>query len=379
MDTRWLERSTVPVQWGPGALARLGPLARGESARHALLISDPGVVAAGHVERAARSLAEAGIPATIFADIHENPTTEDVARGVEAASAAGEGIDLVIGLGGGSAMDCAKGVNLLLSNGGRVEDYWGVDKPVRPLLPSILIPTTAGTGSEAQSFALISDARTHQKMACGDRRSPGGLRPRWAILDPELTRSQPKRVAAMAGMDALVHAIETAGTRVATPESLACARAAWELLDRHYPDALQDQPGDETRAAMLAGAHFAGAAIERSMLGAAHACANPLTAHFGVPHGVAVGLVTPHVIRFNAAAGGSPYRALMDDAEALARKVEELIRLAGFAPLRAFLAPEADWPRLAEEAACQWTAGFNPRPVDAACLLEVYRAALAAG
>ncbi len=197
-------------------------------------------------------------------------------------------------------MDCAKGINFLYTNGGQMQDYWGVGKAKRPMLPMIAVPTTAGTGSEAQSFALISDAQTHVKMACGDKKAAC----RVAILDPRLTLTQPPRVTALTGIDAVAHAVETYVTNKRNPISQVFSREAWRLLAANFGRVLE-HPGDVTaRGAMQLGACFAGLAIENSMLGAAHGLANPLTAHYGIPHGQAVGLMLPHVIRFNAAAVG---------------------------------------------------------------------------
>lgn len=395
-----LERSSpVKIRFGAGHLAELGALARAQSATRALLVTDPGIVSAGHAARAAAQLEQSGITVTLFDGTRENPTTEHVAAGLAATKR--NPIDLIVAIGGGSAMDCAKGVNLLYSGGGQMADYHG-DPPTQtlaarpPLLPMILIPTTAGTGSEAQSFALISDAATKRKMACGDRRPPdaGGLRPRAAILDPDLLPTQPPDVAAAAGIDAIAHAVETAASRRRNDDSRRLSAIAWSLLTNALPAALADlvnrlptaqsatQPDrpDETHEAwsrMLLGAHAAGAAIELSMLGAAHACANPLTARFGIAHGVAVGLMLPHVVRFNASGGENPYADLDLDAGRLARRIEELLETAGFErSLADFGVDDAAAPQLAEEAAAQWTAGFNPRPVGAAELLEIYRAAL---
>lgn len=372
-----LAHSPVEVVFGAGTLEQVGPRAARHGAGRVLLVTDAGIVAAGHAERARRSLESAGLHVTLFDRVVENPTTAQVADGLSAARDAR--VDFFVGLGGGSAMDCAKGVNLLLTNGGAMRDYWGVNKATAPLLPMIAIPTTAGTGSEAQSFALISDAETHVKMACGDRRLPaeGGLRPRVAILDPELTRTQPPRVAAAAAIDAVSHAIETAGCRVRTELSRSFSHEAWGCLSTNVLRALRDPDEDEARAATLLGAHLAGAAIENAMLGAAHALANPLTARFGVVHGVAVGLMLPHVIRFNAAAGDNPYADLDADADRLAATVIEMLTGAGLPRrLKDCGVDVAAIPTLAEAAAEQWTAGFNPRPVDAPALAALYEAAV---
>jgi len=293
-------------------------------------------------------------------------------------------IDLIVAVGGGSAMDCAKGVNLLLSCGGEMHGYRGDPGPDvlasrPPLRPMILVPTTAGTGSEAQSFALISDAKTKVKMACGDRRIPaaGGLRPRAALLDPRLLRTVPPGVAAAVGIDAISHAVETAGCRVRTPGSRGLSREAWQRLSTHFETALRNPADEVAGLQMLLGAHLAGCAIEQSMLGAAHACANPLTATFDVPHGVAVGVMLPAVIRFNATGGSNPYADLDASADSLARRVESLLAVASIPrSLSALDVPRDAIPKLAAEAARQWTAGFNPRPVAEADLAAIYAAAM---
>jgi len=371
-----LSHSPVRVVFGPGCLDRLGEFARDEGARHVLLVTDPGIVRAGHVERALRSLDGCGLKVAVFDGARENPTTEHVTAGLHVAKVAP--MDLIIGLGGGSAMDCAKGINLLLTNGGEIADYWGEGRTRERLLPMIAVPTTAGTGSEGQSFALISDATTHQKMACGDRRPPedGGLRPRVALLDPQLSVSQPLAVTAAAGYDAIAHAVETAGTTRRSAFSSAFSQAAWERLSRAYERVLRSGADLQARADMLLGAHLAGVSIELSMLGAAHACANPLTARYGITHGIAVAVFLPHVVRFNTQGGWNPYHGLDADADRLVRRLEEL-RAAGGQPadLRTCGIPADALEELATLAADQWTARFNPRPVRPSELLHIYRAA----
>ena len=255
--------------FGCGTIGRLGTLAAELGFKRPLLVADQGLVTAGHVALAERCLAGAGLDVVPFHDFDVNPDTTMVEAGC--AVARPRAIDSIIGLGGGSSMDCAKGINLLLTNGGRIEDYLGYGKATRPMLPMIGVPTTAGTGSEAQSYAVIADAATHTKMACGDPKAAF----RVAILDPELTLSQPTHVTATSGFDAIAHAVETAVTTRRTAVSDCFAREAWRLLDASYETVL-DRPDDvEARAAMHLGAFYAGLAIEQSMLGAAHALRQP--------------------------------------------------------------------------------------------------------
>jgi alcohol dehydrogenase len=363
--------SGVRVAFGAGTLNNVGQIARAEGATRVFLTTDPGVRDAGHVERAVRSLYKAGIPVRVFDGVGENPTTIHVGRGLLIAREFKP--DLIVGLGGGSAMDCAKGVNFLLTGGGRMQDYWGVNKAAGPMLPMIAIPTTAGTGSDAQSFALITDPETHQKMACGDARAL----PRVAVLDAELTATQPPKVAAATGVDAVAHAVETAGTNKRNDTSTRFSRQAWQLLESSYAQAIREPADVAARERMLLGAHLAGAAIENSMLGAAHALANGLTAVCGTVHGVAVGLMLPQVVRFNAKGeNGNPYAALMEDAELLAARIEALLD-AGHLPRRLDQvgATRAQLPELAFIAAKQWTAAFNPRPVGEEELRQMYEMA----
>ncbi len=365
-----LSHSRTRVVFGSGRLVDLGDLVRDESGSRVLLVSDPGIVAAGHVDRAIESLRAAGLSVIVFDAVEENPTTLHVDAGVAVAQR--HSIDFLVGLGGGSAMDCAKGINFIRTNGGVMADYWGVNKATKPMLPMIAIPTTAGTGSEAQSFALICDPITHQKMACGDVKAACRL----AILDPDLTATCPPKVAAAAGIDAVAHAVETAGTTKRNSVSTEMSREAWSRFNRAFERIMRDPGDDDARADMLLGAHLAGAAIEQSMLGAAHACSNPLTARFGITHGVAVGLMLPHVVRFNGSDGSNPYVALGLSDEALAMRVEEFLTAAKLPHTLAEVGvSEGSLPGLADEAAKQWTASYNPRRIGSPELLKIYHSA----
>jgi len=356
------------VLFGEGRFGEIGTVAKNLGFACTLLVSDPGLRATGYADQAVALLSEAGVAAYAFHDFSPNPDTEMVEAG--RVFAAGRGIDSLVALGGGSSLDCAKGINFVLTNGGSMRDYWGFAKAARPMLPMIAIPTTAGTGSEAQSYALISDAATHVKMACGDPKAAF----RAAILDPLLTRSQPREVTATAGYDAISHAVESYVTTRRTPSSIVFAREAWQLLADNFERVLRDPDDLEARGAMLLGAHYAGIAIENSMLGATHACANPLTAHYGTTHGVAIAALLPHVVRWNWIAAETLYRALagVDLAELLA----EMVDAAGLpGRVRDLGVPPEALPSLAEEAATQWTGRFNPRAFDSAAALEIYQSA----
>ena len=374
--------SRTRLVFGPGALGRLGALARELGFARTLVVSDPGVVAAGYAARACRALESAGIAVSTFSAFDHDPTSAMADAGASVARA--QGVDSLVGLGGGSSMDCAKSIAFLHANGGHMPDYRGYAKAKQSLPPMIGVPTTAGTGSEAQSYALVSDDVSHEKMACGDASAAFKV----AILDPELLLSLPRAVTAATGFDAIAHAVETWVTSSRTPASDLYAREAFRLLDLSYERVLADPLDLEARGATLLGAHWAGAAIEASMLGATHACANPLTARYGTTHGIAISLLLPHVVRWNGAVAGDRYAELLaavgrpapkgEAAAALAARLEALA-VAGDLPrgLRSIGVPEADLEALAAEAAQQWTGRFNPRPFDEKAAQELYRAAYA--
>jgi alcohol dehydrogenase len=369
------------VIFGNGQLARLGELTRELGATRVLLVTDPGLEAAGHPKRALNSLREAGLETWVFDGVEENPSTKHVSAGLKVAQQ--HKIDCLVAVGGGSSMDCAKGINFLLTNGGEMSDYKGFGKARLPMLPSVGVPTTAGTGSEAQSYALIADEKSHLKMACGDRKAAF----RVTILDPEVTVSQPSRVSAVTGVDALSHAVESYVTTRRTPLSQLFAREAWRLLEGNIEKVLAEPNDLEARGAMQIGAHLAGMAIENSMLGATHACANPLTAHYGITHGVAIGILLPHVIRFNSPIVGTSYSELTHDVgllngdesaagEVLAKRLSDLLKKLNMpSKLSECGVSRGILPVLADEANQQWTARFNPRPVAEADLLSLYESA----
>ena len=367
--------------FGAGAIGQLGKLAQELGFRRTLLVADHGLVASGHVDEAVTPLTEAGIEVIRYHDFEVNPDTRMVEAGT--AFVATQQIDSIVGLGGGSSMDCAKGINFLLTNGGCMADYRGYGKATKPMLPMIAIPTTAGTGSEAQSYALISDAETHVKMACGDPKAAF----RVALLDPALTLSQPRSITATSGFDAIAHAVETYVTTKRTPISEIFSREAWQLLEGNYERVLAQPDNLEARGAMQLGAFYAGVAIENSMLGATHACANPLTARYGTAHGAAIAMLLPSVVRWNERAVGDRYETLLklssvselnepiSPTEALARRLETLATAGGLDTDLSGFVEKNDLDTLAAEAAEQWTGTFNPRPFNKQGAMEVYSCA----
>ena len=376
------------IVFGRGELHNLGALTKtlpGQTGgplqcKRVLLVVDRGVQAAGHAAVATESLRASGIEVTTFSDFRENPTSTMIDRGVAAAADCQP--DLLVGLGGGSSLDCAKAINFVFCCGGQIADYRGSGTATADLLPMIAVPTTAGTGSEVQSYAIISDDQTHVKMPCGDRRAL----PRIAILDPDLITTQPPIVAALTGIDAISHAVETCVTRRRTAASAMFSREAFRHLSGSFTAMIRDPTDLDHAAAMQWGAAMAGMAIESSMLGAAHATANPLTARYGIAHGQAVGLMLPAVVRLNAdhdANCQSLYGQLVrttdpsiSDATAgnwLADRITRWLRTAGLQTGWSTIEPHVDIDACATDALAQWTGTFNPVPLTIENVSQLYQ------
>jgi len=372
------------IVFGPDTSDQTGQLASEYGSERAFLVTDSGIVTSGHVERVEASLGASGFQVRRFEGVNENPTSRDVKA---CRRALGDwDASIIIGLGGGSSLDVAKGCNFLLAGGGGMEDYRGRDKAKGTLLPMIALPTTAGTGSEVQSYALIEQEGTHQKMACGD---PQAI-PKVAILDPTLTVTQPRFVTACTGLDALAHAVETAVTTGRTPASSEHSRQAFKRIPTNLTRVLAEPTDLDARGQMMLAAADAGRAIEASMLGAAHAMANPLTAHHAITHGQAVAMMLASVVRYNACEPdiATIYAELAREAQlceesstdaegvsCMAAKIEELIELAGFeGKLSAIGVSREELGTLAAESAEQWTAGFNPRKMTIAAFGELLEA-----
>lgn len=373
---------TSRVHFGAKSLAQIGEIANRLKAQRVFLLSDQAIATAGYVNIACDALKASGCEVRTYLDVVADPSSEDVMVAANAAREWGE-VDCLVGLGGGSVLDTAKGVNFLLSFGGVMEDYWGSQKGKGAMLASIGIPTTAGTGSESQSYALIKQGGGgHRKMACGDV----AARFREVILDPELLVSVPRKAACHAAVDAMTHAIEAFVSTARSPISCMFAKEAFVLLNNHFERVLANASDVEAWGQMLLGSHLAGLAIENSMLGAAHACGNVLTYSKAMPHGEAVGVMLPYVMRYNAAYAEEAYgelaRAIRLNGDAatatqlLIGRVEYLFGLAGIpVDLQSLRLLDFNPGDMAEQALKEWTGTFNPRPMGAADFEKVFESA----
>lgn len=358
---------------GPGSIDRLGRLSRELAGSRALVVSDPGIVEAGHTAGAIESLTEAGVATAVFDAFGENPTADDVEAG--AALAREFRPDLLVGLGGGSSMDCAKGINFLLSCGGQMRDYKGRGTATGPMLPAIAVPTTAGTGSEVTVAAVISDPERQTKLVIVDPR----MVPKMAALDPSLMTGLPPHITAATGIDALTHAIESFVGNWATPYTEGMSLSAVGLIFENLRTACHDGKNLEAREKMLLASTYAGIAFTRANVGYVHAIAHQFGGRYHTPHGLANAIVLPHVLKFSApdiidrlaqlavrAKVGSEGEPEDELAEKFIAAVEQLNRDVGI-PLYLDALQEADIPALAKAACHEAHTGYPvPRYMDQA-------------
>ena len=361
--------SPTEVSYGCGAVAAVGDTAARYSRDRLLLISDPGVMAAGLLERVTDHLKGAGVGWSLFADIEANPSVETVER----AWAAYQTVDAeaILVVGGGSAMDVAKAVGILATNGGKITDYEGGERVGTPAAPIIGVPTTAGTASEVTIFCVITDRARKFKFSV---RSVN-LAMRRAIMDPELTLSMPPALTAAVGMDTLTHAIESYVSTLAYPLTESLSLGAIALVHQHLERAVHDGSDIAARDGMLMACWMAGLAFTQARLGNVHAMAHPVGGHFNVPHGVANAIILPVVMDYNASAAPAKYARIAEqmghhstgndaeDAAAAATLVRRLAERVGIPPsLSAVNVPRDGIPALAGDAMQSGNIAINPRP-----------------
>lgn len=278
---------------GPGALGQAMPIVGKMGFKKALIITDADLAKLGMAKLVADKLIAQGINTAIFDQVQPNPTVGNVNAGLDALKA--HGADLIVSLGGGSSHDCAKGVALVASNGGKIADYEGVDKSAKPQLPLLAINTTAGTASEMTRFTIITDETRHVKMAIIDRH----ITPFLSVNDSDLMEGMPASLTAATGMDALTHAVEAYVSTIATPITDACAVKVVELIAKYLPVAVREPHNKKAREQMAYAQFLAGMAFNNASLGYVHAMAHQLGGFYDLPHGVCNALLLPHVQAFN--------------------------------------------------------------------------------
>jgi len=315
-----LFRTTKRILFGPGGVEKVGTEAQLLKAKKVLIITDTGVIQAGLLEGIEKSLRSAGLPFMIFDGVEPDPRIEVVEKSVEKARK--EGIDLIIGLGGGSSLDIAKVTSIMITNPGKIDSFFGIDLVPNPGVPVILIPTTAGTGSEVTPIAILSD--TKEKLKKGIVSSY--LFPEVAIVDPKLTIGLPPSVTAFTGMDALTHAIEAFYSINATDLSDLLAFRAMELLSKNIRMAFAHGENLIARSNVMEGSLLAGIAFANAGVGAVHAFAYPLGGEFHLAHGLTNTLMLPYIMRYNIMGCPSKFAQM---AKAFGEKVEGISELVG--------------------------------------------------
>lgn len=363
---------------GAGCLQQAVDAMRGHGFRRALIVTDQGLVKAGLAGKVAKMLGDADIEPVIFDGVHPNPSCANVNAGL--ALLREKQCDVVVSLGGGSPHDCAKGIALVAVNGGKIQDYEGVDKSAKPQLPLVAINTTAGTASEMTRFCIITDESRHIKMAIVDKHTT----PILSVNDPETMAGMPAALTAATGMDALTHAVEAYVSTIATPITDACALKAVELIAGFLRRAVKDGQDMEAREQMAYAQFLAGMAFNNASLGYVHAMAHQLGGFYDLPHGVCNAVLLPHVQVFNAAVAGERLGdvaiALGEKARSAEAAIAAIKRLAADVGIPAGLAAlgvkEADIPMLADNAlkdACGLT---NPRKGSHQDVCSIFRAAM---
>lgn len=354
------------IEYGVGCVSRLpGELAL-LGAGKPMMVTDKGIAASGLLERVTRLLDDAGITCDVFDGVEPNPRDENVHRGAEAARA--QGNDCLVAIGGGSSIDCAKGMSIIATHGGRIQDFRGVEKVTGAPLPIITIPTTAGSGSEVTFSSVITDTEKKTKFSLRSTRIAAKV----AICDPELTVSMPKGLTAATGMDALVHAIEGYTAKCAEPIANAVGLYAVELISKHLRAAVAKGNDIEARAGMLTGSILAAISFSHSDVAAVHCIAESLGGMYDKPHGVCNAVCLPEIMDYSkdsciekyarvAAAMGLEFSTQEEGAAAAVDEVRRLSEDVGIPPFSSFGIPESEFREIAEKSFENLSNASNPK------------------
>lgn len=370
--------------FGVDTSAQVGKKAKEWGARKALVVCGSSILKMGYVDRIIGYLKEEEIDTVLYSEVSPNPTDLNVAAGV--ALLEQESCDLVVAIGGGSSLDCAKAIALVAANGGTVYDYEGIDKSAKEMIPLITINTTAGTASEMTRISVITNTKEARKMIIVDK----NVTPQLTINDPVLMVSLSPEFTAGTGMDALTHAIEAYVSILSNPITDANAFQAIRLIGQYLPQAVKEGENIEARTQMAYAQFLAGMAFNNALLGNVHALAHPLGGVYDLPHGLCNAILLPYVMKYNLQAkpdkfrnialalGANVARLTMGEAAEMAVKaVQELAKQIGIPErLSEIGVKEEDLPRLAEMASKDPCALFNPRESKYEDFLELLRNAL---
>lgn len=369
--------------FGRGAVSRVAEAARELGGTNAMLVADGGVFKLGFADRIAADLRAAGLTVNVFDHVQPNPRDVHCIEAAERARAAG--VDVFIGVGGGSSIDTAKCAAVLLTNGGHPRDWEDFGTLKAAPVPVIAVPTTAGTGSEVSPSAIVTDTVRHKKMNLFDPR----ICPRIALVDPDLTMSMPPALTASTGMDALSHAVDSLHCRLATPASDAMALEGARLIAMYLRAAHRDGSNVEARCGMAQASLVAGLAVGITDVAGCHCLAESMGAVYDLPHGVCCAVTMPVIMDYNLEVSGEKYARLAsafgieragrsdpDMAAAAVDYVRELNRDLGIPPMGSLI-KQADLDLLAEKAAANTSRPSNPRDAGVSDFRRMFAEALA--
>ena len=372
------------IKFGEGVCRQVAEEVISMGNRKPMIVTDKGLIAAGVVGRITSVLKEAKVDYTIFDGIEPNPRDTTVQKAYEQAAA--DGSDSLIAIGGGSSMDTAKAVGILMANGGTVHDYEGLDMFENPICDLIAIPTTCGTGSEVTFWSVITDTARHFKMSLGSPKCAARL----ALVDPDMVCSLPASIIAATGMDALSHAVEGYTCRAAEPITDACGIYAIKMIGENIREAVYTD-SKEAKGNMLLGSLIAGICFGNSDIAGIHCMGEALGGLYDTPHGVTMALLLPYVTEYNYVADFEKYAAIAEalgedvagltKREAAAKSVEALHKLCTdlcIPTMREIGAKEEDLEELAQRASVNVSVESNPRKAGKEDFLAIFKKAFAA-
>lgn len=368
---------------GRGSLKKLPDFAKKLGGKHAFIISGPHLNKMGVVGACKKNLENEGIPVDAFTETEGNPSVETVNKAAAKMKACGA--DFIVALGGGSPMDVAKAVGVLVKYGGSITEYEGADKVPGKIVPLIAVPTTAGTGSEVTAFSVITDHSRDYKLTVFSYE----LIPAYAILDADLIATAPASVAAACGIDAMVHALEAYISKASSPFSDAMAEKALELIGSSIRQYVRDRGNAKAAENMLVGSLFAGIAFSWARLGDVHAMSHPVSAHFDVAHGVANAILLPIIVEYNAPEDQGKYLKIYNyisdsrmesghfKPEMLAELLKDLNKKLGIpSGLKEVGVTEDKFDAMADDAMKSGNIAVNPRDTTKSDVMELYKKAL---
>lgn len=375
-------KNPTQITYGMGATNQLRSIVEQEGFKSVLIITDAGIVRTGLIQQLTEQIEH--ISYAIYDETKPNPTVANCNSALELLKEINA--DAVVAMGGGSSIDVAKAVCLLATNEGDIAEFEGIDKFSNDLLPLIAIPTTAGTASEVTTFTVITDEERQYKFTVGGIR----LAPKWALVDPVVTKSLPSHITAATGLDALVHALESYTSKMANPISKALAREAIRKISANLRQAVYDGDNMVARDNMLMGSLLAGLAFNNTRLGNCHALSHPVSAIYGVPHGVANSILIPYVMEFNALAVPELFSdiaedmgenleglTLMERAYAAVNAVKRLSKDINIpSDFSSYHVDESQLDRMARDALLSGNIAVNPRKTKYEDVIALYKKTL---